>query len=290
MSGGIEMKLHKLEAVAAVWLLLILSASPRSQAESKRDEAWDILKSNVNEKSAEKSAVAIRVLELLPGDPEALELAQKAATDDRPDVRAAAAIALGQLHGKSTDAILHKLLSDPEPSVALAAASALMPSKDPAAFEVYYEILTGERKTGNGIIAEQMKTLKDPKKLAELGVEGGIGFIPFAGIGLTAFQTLRVDDVSPVRAAAAKMLTNDPDPESGHALVAATTDKSWLVKAASLEAIAKRGDPKLLDGILPALMDDNTAVRCTAAAAVIRLSTLANARTVQQKKVESISK
>ena len=194
------MKLLKLEAVAAVWLFLLLGAIPGSRAESKRDEAWDILKSNVNEKSAEKSAVAIRVLELLPGDPQALELAQKAATDDRPDVRSAAATALGQLHGKSTAAILHKLLFDPEPSVALAAASALMPSKDPAAFEVYYEILTGERKTGNGMIADQMKTLKDPKKLAEMGVEGGIGFIPFAGIGLTAFQTLHVDDVSPVRA------------------------------------------------------------------------------------------
>ena len=270
------MKLHKLEAVAAIWLFLLLGAIPGSRAESKRDEAWDILKSNVNEKSAEKSAVAIRVLELLPGDPQALQLAQKAATDDRPDVRSAAATALGQLHGKSTSAILHKLLFDPEPSVALAAASALMPSKDPAAFEVYYEILTGERKTGNGMIADQMKTLKDPKKLAEMGVEGGIGFIPFAGIGLTAFQTLHVDDVSPVRAAAAKMLTNDPDPESGHALVAAITDKSWLIKTAALEAIAKRGDPKLLDGILPALTDDNTAVRCTAAAAVIRLSTLAD--------------
>jgi len=270
------MKLNKLKAVAAVWLLLVLSGSPGSPAQSKRDEAWDILKSNVNEKSAEKSAVAIRVLELLPGDLQALELAQKAATDDRPDVRAAAAIALGQLHGKSTVAILHRLLLDPEPSVALAAASALMPSKDPEAFEVYYEILTGERKTGNGMIAEQKKTLKDPKKLAELGVEGGIGFIPFAGIGLTAFQTLHVDDVSPVRAAAAKMLTNDPDPESGQALVNATTDKSWLIKTAALEAIAKRGDPQLLDGILPALMDDNTAVRCTAAAAVIRLSTLAD--------------
>ena len=270
------MKLHKLEAVAMVCVLVLLNASQGTRAESKRDEAWDILKSNVNEKSAEKSAVAIRVLELLPGDPQALELAEKAATDDRPDVRSAAATALGQLHGKSTAAILHKLLYDPEPSVALAAASALMPSKDPAAFEVYYEILTGERKTGNGMIAEQMKTLKDPKKLAVIGVEGGIGFIPFAGIGLTAFQTMHVDDVSPVRAAAAKMLTNDPDPESGHALVEATADKSWLIKTAALEAIAKRGDPKLLDGILPALKDENTAVRCTAAAAVIRLSTLAD--------------
>ena len=127
------------------------------------------------------------------------------------------------------------------------------------------------------MVAEQMKMLRDPKKMAEIGVEQGIGFIPYAGIGLSAFKALREDDVSPVRAAAAKMLANDPDPDSGRALVEAATDKSWLVKAAALEAIAKRGDPKLLDSIVPALMDDNTSVRCTAAAAIIRLSTITGA-------------
>jgi HEAT repeat protein len=53
------------------------------------------------------------------------------------------------------------------------------------------------------------------------------------------------------------------------------------VRAAALEAIAKRGDPQLLDSIVPAMQDDNTLVRCTAAAAVIRLSTLANTRAKQ---------
>jgi HEAT repeat protein len=138
--------------------------------------------------------------------------------------------------------------------------------------------LTGERKTGNGMVADELKILKDPKKLAKIGIEQGIGFIPYAGIGLEAFETLRADDVSPIRAAAAKMLASDPDPKSGEALVKETSDKSWLVKTAALEAIAKRGDPQLLDGIVPAMMDDNTSVRCTAAAAVIRLDSLANAK------------
>jgi HEAT repeat protein len=226
----------------------------------------------------------------LLGDPLALEFAQRAATDEKPEVRAAAATALGQIHSRSSVPLLQKLLSDSEPSVALAAASALITFKDPAAYEVYYEFLTGERKTGKGLIAEQMKTLKDPKKMAALGVEEGIGFIPFAGIGLSAFKTLRADDVSPVRAAAAKMLANDTDPESGHALVRATSDKSWVVKTAALEAIAKRGDPQLLDGILHAMTDDNTSVRCTAAAAVIRLSSLAAAKTANEKSSGSNAK
>ena len=52
---------------------------------------------------------------------------------------------------------MKKMLSDPEPSVVLAAASALMQFKDPAAYAVYYEFLTGERKTNKGMVAEQMK-------------------------------------------------------------------------------------------------------------------------------------
>jgi HEAT repeat protein len=262
-------------ALAVVFLLV--ASSPSRSAETPRDQAWAILQANWNEHSTEKRVQAVRVLLLLPRDVRALALAQKAATDETPEIRATAATVLGQLHGKSSVELLHKLLADKEPSVALAAASALISSKDPLAYEAYYEFLTGYRKTGNGMIADQMKTLRDPKKMAEIGVEQGIGFIPYAGIGLSAFKALREDDVSPVRAAAAKMLASDSDSETSHALVQATTDKSWLVKAAALEAIAKRGDPKLLDGIVPAMMDDNTAVRCTAAAAVIRLSTIAGA-------------
>jgi len=258
----------------ALALLTLLTRMP-ALAQTQQAEAWEIIRVNINEKDTEKRAVAIRVLGLLPGDPKALQLATKAVTDEKGDVRAAAAIALGQLHSRSSIPHLHMMLSDDEPSVVIAAATALMTWKDPYAYDVYYEILTGERKAGNGLIASQMKTLKDKKKMAELGIEEGIGFIPFAGIGVTAFKALRVDDVSPVRAAAAKMLATDTDPDSGKALVQATSDKNWIVKTAALEAIAKRGDPALLEGTLPAMKDDNTSVRCTAAAAVIRLSTVA---------------
>lgn len=284
------MKSPSLKAFAVVLIFLVTAGGATTFPQAKRDEAWQILLVNVNEKDTEKRVQSIRVLGLLPGDSRALELAQKAAADEKPEVKAAAATALGQIHSKSSVPLLHKLLSDSEPSVVLAAASALIAFKDPAAYDVYYEFLVGERKTGKGLIAEQMKTLKDPKKMAALGVEEGIGFLPFAGIGLSAFKTLHADDVSPVRAAAAKMLANDTDPESGQALVKATSDKSWVVKTAALEAIAKRGDPQLLDGILPAMTDDNTSVRCTAAAAVIRLSTLAAAKTAKEKNAGSNAK
>src|SRR5260370_555192 len=81
------------------------------------------------------------------------------------------------------------------------------------------------------------------------GFEGGIGFIPFAGIGWGAIKAIRKDDSSPVRAAAAKVLAKDPDPAATKALADAVGDKSWLVRAAALEALAKRGDPSVLDTV-----------------------------------------
>jgi HEAT repeat protein len=57
-------------------------------------------------------------------------------------------------------------------------------------------------------------------------------------------------------------------------LVAATTDKSWLVRAAAFDALALRGDPALLPGAESGLKDEKEEVKFTAAAAVIHLSTI----------------
>jgi len=157
----------------------------------------------------------------------------------------------------------------------LAAAHALQVLNDPAGYEVYYEVLTGERKSAEGLAAQAAETLKDRKKMAELGFEEGLGFIPFADLGYSAVKAVRKDDTSPVRAAAARALANDRDPRIGQALVRAASDKSWMVRASALLAIAKQGDPELLNSIVPAMSDKNEVVRCTAAAAVIRLTTVA---------------
>jgi HEAT repeat protein len=228
----------------------------------------------VNEKSTGERTQAVRALRLLPGDPEALEMAQRALQDQKPEVRAAAATALGLMGSKVSIPGLKKALSDKEPSVVLAAAHALQVLNDPAGYEVFYEVLTGERKPAEGLAAQGMETLKDRKKMAKLGFEEGLGFIPYADIGFSAAKAVRKDATSPVRAAAAKLLVNDPDPRVGQALVRAASDKSWMVRASALLAIAKRGDPELLNGIVPAMSDKNEVVRCTAAAAVIRLTTV----------------
>jgi HEAT repeat protein len=110
--------------------------------------------------------------------------------------------------------------------------------------------------------------------MAELGFEEGIGFVPFAGIGYEIVKNVAKDDSSPVRAAAAKRLAHDPNPDSGKALVAAITDKSSTVRAAALEAIAERGDPSLVPKITAAMDDERELVRYMAAACVAHLSDL----------------
>ena len=78
--------------------------------------------------------------------------------------------------------------------------------------------------------------------------------------------------MSPVRSAAAKVLTKDPDPKSGEALVNAVSDKSWIVRMAALDSLAHRGDPSVIPRISFKLDDEKDVVRYTAAAAIIRLS------------------
>jgi HEAT repeat protein len=161
---------------------------------------------------------------------------------------------------------------DKESEVVFSASSALFQLGDPTAYQVYYAVLTGQRKTGEPLLESQMEMLKDPNTLAKVGFEAGIGFIPFGGIVYKAFKSFRQDNVSPVRAAAAQRLAADPDPNTGKALAAATADEKWIVRAAAISAIAKRGDASLLPAAAARLDDEQAVVRFNAAAAVVRLS------------------
>jgi HEAT repeat protein len=238
------------------------------------DKAWGILRDALKDASPDKRAKAVRALGLLPGNAEAEKTATSALQDEKPNVRVAAAVALGSMHAQYANPQLEKALEDSEPTVVLAAANSLLLLNDDAGYEVYYAVLTGEKRANKGLIKEQLDTLKDKKKMAELGFEEGIGFIPFAGIGYEIFKTVTKDDSSPVRAAAAKKLAHDPNPDSAEALATAATDKNWTVRAAALEAIAQRGDRSLVARIAAALDDDKDVVRFTAAACIAHLSAL----------------
>ena len=257
-----------------------------------QEEAWQILDTASTGDKTSDRAMAIRVLGLVPNDAKALKLVDEALNDDKPEVRSAAAAALGDMKSRTSIPKLREALDDKDPSVALAAAHSLELMHDDSAYEVYYEVLTGRRKAGKGLIASKTSILKDPKKMAQLGFEEGIGFIPFAGIGWKAIKVMRKDDSSPVRAAAAKVLAKDPDSAATKALVEAAGDKNWLVRTAALEALAKRGDPSVLDKVTGHMSDEKDAVKYTAAAAVLRLVAVKKSApaTVERKKKENAKK
>lgn len=256
--------------------------APAMSSQAAGEKAWGILRDGMKGNSADKRAKAVRALGLLPGNEEAEKAAINALQDKNLNVRMAAAAALGSMQAQHAKLELEGALLDSEPTVALAAANSLLLLHDNVGYDLYYDVLTGERRASKGLIKEQLEMLKDKKKLAKMGFEEGIGFIPFAGMGYEAFKTVAKNDSSPVRAAAAKQLAHDPAPGTAKALVKATTDKNWQVRAAALEAIAQRGDPSVVPKIVKALEDDKDVVRFTAAACVAHLSGMPLAKNAEE--------
>jgi HEAT repeat protein len=252
--------------------LVLLLGCGLGAATEPTEKAWNILASGVAEKSPIKRADAVEALGLLLRDARARTMAEKALDDDNPRVRAAAAMALGDIHSTRSIPKLTEALADKDPVVVLAAAHSLLVMHDHRAYDVYYAVLTGERKAGRGLIAQQRAKLDDPKKLAIFGVETGLGFAPFGGIGVSAYKFITKSGSDSVRAAAAEVLAKDPDPESRNALIGAISDHSDLVRIAGLKAIATRGDRRLLKTIEPSMDDEKDKVQYIAAAAVIRLA------------------
>ncbi len=235
------------------------------------DNAWSILENGVTSQSSDKRAKGVHALRLLPESERAQQMAEKSLTDQNADVRAEAANSLGQMRATRARAKLKEALNDKDVKVVIAAANALYLMKDPAAYDVYYALLTGERKGTAGLMQSELNTLKDRKSLEALAFETGIGFVPFGSMSYQAWKTVTHDGDSPVRAAAAEKLATDPDPMTTQALAKACLDKKWRVRDAVVDAIAKRGDPALLSSVVPLLWDDNDTVMYDAAATVLHL-------------------
>ncbi len=246
-------------ALHAMEVALVVCVTIFSLAQTPQENAWSALNSGLENKSWEKRAKAVAVLGKLSEDEKAEEAAIAALQDQREEVRGAACQALGEIGAKSAIPNLIEMKDDKEPAVILAASRALITLGDDRGYNAFYAVLTGETKTGTSLTDQQKKILKDPKKLAGMGFDVGVGFIPFGGLAMGAYKTLSKDDTSPVLAAAALVLAKDPDPKSGKALAdAATMQKKWLVRAAAFDAIARRGDPSLLPTAVDGLQDPRT--------------------------------
>ena len=263
-------------------LTLILSSTiptitaANAARQDPRNIAWQILQSGLENKKVTNRTVAVQALSLLPENVRATRLAMAALRDKNTGVREAAAVVLGQQHARSAIPALKEALSDSEISVVLASAHSLLLLKDPSAYEIYYAILMGDKKSSAGLVESQINRIKDRKQLAEMGISQGVGFVPFGGMGYEAYRQIRKHDSSPARAAAARFLANDPDAMSEDALVqTAVADKEEAVRLAALDALAQRGDPRCIERLMRNLDDSKSSVRYRTAAVILHLNDIA---------------
>ena len=273
-------------ALRACVLLFLCGLASTSGLSSRADEdpdpeekAWAVLHSGLVDARVSRRVPAIEALSLMSDDQRAINFALRALQDRNEHARVAAAVSLGQLHAEQAVPQLKHALADREISVVLAAAHSLFLLKDPSAFAIYYAILMGDKKSSDGLIEGQLRRFKDPKQVAQLGFQQGLGFVPYGGMGYEAVRELRKRSTSPVRAAAAGWLAMDHDSIAEDALIqTALVDKSPLVRVASLDALAERGDPASIERLERNLAERNPAVRYRTAALILRLSHATRAR------------
>ena len=98
-----------------------LSLQLVTAADTPKEKAWSVLYAGLSDSSYEKRTTAMQVLGLLPGDPKAEEAALKGLGDQRQEVRAAAAKALGDMKAKNATPKLMDMYNDKDPGVIMAA-------------------------------------------------------------------------------------------------------------------------------------------------------------------------
>jgi HEAT repeat protein len=255
------------------FLLCVIAGGGVIAAQTPVERAWSLFDTGLKDQSTDRRVKAVRALGLITNNDKSRHFAESALSDPKSDVRAAAAEALGQMKAKSSiPKLVEVLKSDKDTSVVFACGQALYDLGDSRGYDFYYAVLTGERKTGESLLDSQVKMLQDKKALAQMGLQAGLGFVPFGSLGYSVFKTATKDDASPVRAAAAIKLVRDSDSKTTDALMKVASDEKWVVRAGVLNAIAQRGDPALLKAVLPRLDDENETVRFTAAGTILRLT------------------
>src|SRR5260370_25664011 len=121
----------------------LLAAGPLPVSQTPTERAWQILQQGLANKRAEKRANAVHALRLLPNNPRAQELAESALADQNPNVRAAAARALGPMGAVSSVPKLKAVLDDKEPAAVLCAAHSLFLFGDRTnSYDFVYAIFT----------------------------------------------------------------------------------------------------------------------------------------------------
>src|SRR5947209_11491844 len=192
---------------AAFLVVVLLTGCDLSFGQAPTQRAWEILQKEHDSHSTKERVNAVRALEQLPGNFHAVQLSEQAIADNKPDVRAAAALTLGRLGSRRSIPLLKEALKDNNTRVALAASSALVSVGDSSGYAIYR--LVGKRKSGEGAVEEEKRLVKDPKAMTLMMVGVAAGFGPYTGYAWATFEVLSKDYPGPVRVEAAMKLATD---------------------------------------------------------------------------------
>ena len=163
--------------------------SPKAKGEL-RERSWTMLQEGVQEKDWKKRAQALHAMGVMRPEPQTIKMLEGAMDDKSPEVRVAAASSLGEMHATSSIPRLQAAVDDKDFGVSVAAAAALVMMKNDAGYDADYEMLTGQRKSGEPLTQQAQSMLHDRDKMMLVAFEEGMGFVPFGGIGVAAFTTL----------------------------------------------------------------------------------------------------
>lgn len=240
------------------------------------EAAWETLHKSLAGNGDQRREAVYALGAVDSGNEQAVRALEDALHDQDPQVRAAAATAMGEMHARQAIGSLREMMTD-RGEVAFAAAKALTDMGDTGGREFFVAVIAGERSDAPGIVATSVrdarKRLKHPQGLLLQGAEDATGalFGP-AGYGVLAAKEAFKEKGSSNRAAAAAYLAKDPEPYAVTLLEWALSDNSWGVRAAAAKGLALRGNQETIPKLQFLLDDPHSAVRTMSAAAILRIS------------------
>jgi HEAT repeat protein len=259
-------------------LFLLSNALAQPGASNPRLTAKEVLNEGLRSKNPDVRKQAVLAVGLFRDAPAARELLLPMLKDPDTQVRIAAVASLTDFNDPAVIPALRRVLADPVPEVAFAAAKSLWTLHQQTGEEAIIAVLEGEKKAGSNPFRakfrDMARMMHTPGAALMLGIRQGVGFAPVPGLGegVGALQALLLDKETSPQATAALLLSHDKSAAAQQALKEALFNEHWPVRAAAAQAIAMSNDPRHAPELVQLLDDGNEKVRFRAAGAWLRLT------------------
>ncbi|WP_263409746.1 HEAT repeat domain-containing protein [Terriglobus tenax] len=247
--------------------------APKASSTQINSDAWNILEKDASDKKTETLIMVVSALGDLGAEPKAQNMLMEAVGSSDIDVRMAAIASMGQTRNQMFVPTLRKLLDDEKPQIAFAAASTLWTMGDHSGKDVLFAVVDGERKGDAGMLGGAMhqasRDMHSPTEIAKMTAPFFLG--PF-GIGFAAYNYMHRPGGDSPRVIATELIAQDKSDDVRKVLVDALTDKDAEVRQTAARMLGDFHDDNIAQSLVPLFVDSKPAVRITAAATAIRLT------------------